>query len=108
MNINKILTYLGFCPGKESAQNFETNTNTIEEKNQKWRPYRKFLSYTGVLLVFTGLVPFFFEDTSITGVTETILLHGKIGITCFLLGISLIIYGILYPKISYILRKTGV
>jgi len=108
MNINKILTYLGFCPGKESAQNFDINTNTIEEKNQKWRPYRRFLSYTGVLLVLTGLVPFFFEDTSITGVTETILLHGRIGVTCFLLGISLIFFGILYPKISYILRKTGV
>ena len=32
MFVNKILTYLGFCPSKESAQDFKVRNNTITLK----------------------------------------------------------------------------
>jgi hypothetical protein len=108
VNIQKILTCLGFCPSKESAKNFGGKNMYIESNSNKWKPYRRFLSYTGVLLVFTGLAPFYFEDTSVTGVTDTIILHSRIGVTCFLLGITLICIGVLFPRIADMLRKTGV
>ena len=104
---SKILTYLGFCPSKESAQNFDAN-NFFESREQKWKPYYSLMTYMGVLLLFTGLVPFYFEDTSISGVTDTILLHGKIGATSFIFGLILFISGSIVPRILVKMRKLGV
>jgi hypothetical protein len=105
--MNKIFAYLGFCPSKESAQNFNAN-NVFESREQKWKPYYTLMTYTGALLLFTGIVPFYFEDTSISGVTDTILLHGKIGVTSFLLGVILLISGSIVPRILIKMRKLGV
>ncbi len=35
--INNLLTYLGFCPSKESAQHFGVRTNTITLKQKEYR-----------------------------------------------------------------------
>ncbi len=37
MFMNKILTYLGFCPSKESAQDFRVGNNTITLKQKEYR-----------------------------------------------------------------------
>ena len=35
--MNKLLTYLGFCPSKESAQRFRVRNNTITLKQKEYR-----------------------------------------------------------------------
>ncbi len=35
--INNLLTYLGFCPSKESAQHFRVRNNTISLKQKEYR-----------------------------------------------------------------------
>ena len=35
--MNKILTYLGFCPSKESAQDFGVRNNTLTLKRKEYR-----------------------------------------------------------------------
>ena len=35
--MNKLLTYLGFCPSKESAQDFRVRNNTITLKQKEYR-----------------------------------------------------------------------
>jgi len=35
--MNKILTYLGFCPRKESAQHFRIGNKTITSKQKEYR-----------------------------------------------------------------------
>ncbi len=35
--LNKVLTYLGFCPSKESAQGFRVRNNTLTLKQKKYR-----------------------------------------------------------------------
>ncbi len=35
--MNKILTYLGFCPSKESAQDFGVRNNTLTLKQKEYR-----------------------------------------------------------------------
>jgi uncharacterized membrane protein len=35
--VNKILTYLGFCPSKESAQDFRVRNNTLTLKRKEYR-----------------------------------------------------------------------
>ena len=35
--LNKLLTYLGFCPRKESAQRFRVRNNTITLKQKEYR-----------------------------------------------------------------------
>ncbi len=35
--MNKVLTYLGFCPSKESAQDFRVRNNTLTLKQKKYR-----------------------------------------------------------------------
>jgi len=35
--INNLLTYLGFCPSKESAQHFRVRNNTITLKQKEYR-----------------------------------------------------------------------
>ena len=107
MNIDKILSYLGFCPSKESAKSFKTK-NEVKNPRHKWKTYYPFLNYTGILLIFTGMVPSFFEDTSLTGVTDTIILHGKIGAALFLIGLTLIIFCGIIPWVQGLIRKFGV
>ena len=34
---NKLLTYLGFCPSKESAQDFRVRNNTLTLKQKEYR-----------------------------------------------------------------------
>ncbi len=34
---NKLLTYLGFCPSKESAQRFSVRNNTLTLKRKEYR-----------------------------------------------------------------------
>ena len=34
---NKVLTYLGFCPSKESAQDFRVRNNTLTLKQKEYR-----------------------------------------------------------------------
>jgi len=104
---NKLLTYLGFCPTKESAQRFKIKNTTINERTQNWKP-REILSITGVLLIFVSMIPYYFEDTSITGVTDTIILHGKLGLASFILGTILIIFGAIIPRIITKTRNMGV
>ena len=105
--MNKILIYLGFCPSQESAKHFKTS-KVLESREQNWKPYYKFMTYSGVILFFTGLIPFYFEDTSISGVTDTIILHGKIGVICFLFGVIIIISCSIVPRIHVKIRKLGV
>ena len=35
--MNKLLTYLGFCPSKESAQRFKIRNNTLTLKQKEYR-----------------------------------------------------------------------
>ncbi len=35
--VNKFLTYLGFCPSKESAQDFGVRNNTLTLKQKEYR-----------------------------------------------------------------------
>jgi hypothetical protein len=35
--MNKLLTYLGFCPSKESAQDFRVRNNTLTLKRKEYR-----------------------------------------------------------------------
>jgi hypothetical protein len=35
--MNKLLTYLGFCPSKESAQGFRVRNNTLTLKRKEYR-----------------------------------------------------------------------
>ena len=35
--MNKLLAYLGFCPSKESAQDFRVRNNTITSKQKEYR-----------------------------------------------------------------------
>ncbi len=35
--MNKLLTYLGFCPSKESAQDFGVRNNTLTLKQKEYR-----------------------------------------------------------------------
>ena len=35
--VNKVLTYLGFCPSKESAQGFRISNNTLTLKRKEYR-----------------------------------------------------------------------
>ena len=35
--LNKVLTYLGFCPSKESAQGFRVRNNTLTLKQKEYR-----------------------------------------------------------------------
>ena len=107
MNIEKIFSYLGFCPSKESAKSYKTK-NKVETPRYKLKTYYPFLNYTGILLIFTGMAPSFFEDTSITGVTDTIILHGKIGAALFLIGFTLITFCGIIPWIHGLIRKFGV
>ena len=100
---NKLLTYLGFCPSKESAQGFITKNNPLSERTKKWKT-NEMMTFTGVFLFFVGMTPYYFEDTSITGVTDTIILHGKLGFACFILGAILIIFGTIIPRIITKLR----
>jgi hypothetical protein len=51
-----------------------------------------------MLLIFAGFMPFFLEDSSVSGVTDAILLHGRLGKTSIILGVILIIFGAIIPK----------
>jgi hypothetical protein len=54
------------------------------------------------------MIPYYFDDTSITGVTETIILRGRLGLTSFILGLMLIIFGAIIPRIMRRIRMIGV
>ena len=92
----KVFTYLGFCPSKESAQHFRVN-NTVAKDARKWK-HRGTVTFIGMLLIFVGFMPFFLEDSSVSGVTDAILLHGRLGKTSIILGVILIIFGAIIPK----------
>jgi len=96
---NKLLTYLGFCPTKESAQHFNIDLNQLIERTQNWNPI-KLLSIIGVLLLLIGLLPYYYEDTSITGVTDAITLRCWLGLASFVLGAILIIFGAIVARAS--------
>jgi len=104
MLMNKVLTYLGFCPSKKSAQRFKVRNNTLNVREQNWKPRDKMMTFIGVLLIFAGMIPFYIEDTSIAGVTDTIILHGRLGLASFILGAILIIFGAIIPRIITKLR----
>jgi hypothetical protein len=103
----KIFTYLGFCPGKESAEHFRLKNNSFTQNARKWKP-RGIVTSIGVLLIFAGLMPFYLEDSSVIGVTDSMILHGRLGLTSFILGAILIIFGAIIPKIITILGIEGV
>jgi hypothetical protein len=105
--INKILIYLGFCPSQESAKHFKIKNNESTELTHRWKP-REMMTYIGVVLSFVGMIPYYFEDTSITGVTDTIILHGRLGLASFILGTILIIFGAIIPRIINKIRMIGV
>jgi hypothetical protein len=44
-------------------------------------------------------MPFYLEDSSIAGVTDTIILHGRLGLASFILGAILIIFGAIISRI---------
>jgi hypothetical protein len=94
---NILLTFLGFCPGKESAQGFRKRNNKIISRFQKLKP--KDRMKIGVILIFVGLVPYFFIDTSITGVTDIIRLYCSLGLASFTIGVILIISSLIIPLI---------
>ena len=104
---NKILVYLGFCPSKESAQRFSVRNDTFTPNTHKWKS-RDLITPLGVLLIFAGLMPFYLEDTSIVGVTDTIILHSRLGLASFILGAILFIFGAIIPKIIIKLRNEDV
>jgi hypothetical protein len=95
---NKLLIYLGFCPSKESAQRFRIRNDTLTTNAHRWKS-RDLFTPLGVLLIFVGLMPFYLEDSSIVGVTDTIILHGRLGLASFILGAILIIFGAIIPRI---------
>ena len=99
----KLLTYLGFCPSKESAKRFKTKNNTLTARVYNWKP-RGLVTFIGVLLIFAGLMPFFIEDSSVAGVTDTLILHCGLGLASFILGAILIIFGAIIPRIITKLR----
>jgi len=49
--INKLLTFLGFCPSKESAQRFRVRNNTITSKQKEYG--NAIISGIGVAMVNT-------------------------------------------------------
>jgi len=102
-----MLTYLGFCPSQESAKHFKIKKSKSTEHPSDWKP-RELMTYIGLLLSFVGIIPYYFEDTSITGITDTIILHGRIGFASFIIGITLIILGAIIPRILKTIRTVGV
>ena len=104
---NKILIYLGFCPSQESAKHFKIKNNESSELTHRWKP-REVMTYIGVLLSLVGMIPYYYEDTSITGVTDTIILHGRVGLASFIIGVILIIFGAIIPRITNKIRIIGV
>ena len=106
MFMRKVLTYLGFCPSQESAKHFTKRSTEPTTLTYKWKP-REMMTYIGVLLVFFGIIPYYFEDTSITGITDTIILHGRIGLASFILGVILIIFGAIIPRITNKIKSLG-
>ena len=103
----KIFIYLGFCPGKESAKYFGVKKYSYTENIQKWK-HRSSMTFVGLLLIFTGFMPFFFEDSSVAGVTDAIILHGRLGFTSIILGLIIIIFLAVVPRILKILEIKGV
>ena len=103
---SKIYAYLGFCPSQESAKHFKIKNNESTTLTYKWKP-REMMTYIGVLLIFFGIIPYYFEDTSITGITDTIILHGRIGLASFILGVILIIFGAIIPRITNKIKSLG-
>lgn len=103
----KFFIYLGFCPSKESAKHFRLKSNSFTKNVRKWKP-KGVVMFIGVLLIFTGLIPFYVEDSSFAGVTDTIIFHGKLGLTSFILGAILVILGAVIPKIIIKLGIEGV
>ena len=103
----KIFIYLGFCPGKESAKYFGVKKYSYTENIRKLK-HKSSMMFVGVLLIFMGFMPFFFEDSSVIGVTDAIILHGRLGLTSIILGLILIISGVVVPRIFKILEIKGV
>ena len=102
----KIYAYLGFCPSQESAKQFKTKNNESTTLADKRKP-REMMTYIGVFLSFFGIIPYYFEDTSINGITDTIILHGRIGLASFILGVILIIFGAIIPRITNKIKSLG-
>jgi hypothetical protein len=105
--MKKLLVYLGFCPRQESAKNFKIKNSKSTKPVNRWKP-KEMLTYLGVLLCFFGIIPYYFEDSSITGITDTMILHGRIGAASFILGVILIIFGVIIPRILTKIRSLGV
>ena len=103
---SKIYAYLGFCPSQESAKHFKTKNNESTTLADKRKP-REMMTYIGVFLSFLGIIPYYFEDTSITGITDTIILHGRIGLASFILGVILVIFGAIIPRITNKIKSLG-
>ena len=59
--MNKLLTYLGFCPSKESAQDFGVRNNTLTLKQKEYRD-----------AIISGVV------TAILGTIILYLIQGKV------------------------------
>jgi hypothetical protein len=105
--MKKIFIYLGFCPGKESAKHFRVKNNSYTQNIRKLK-HKSRMMFIGALLIFTGFMPFFFEDSSVTGITDAIILHGRLGLTSIILGLIIIISVIATPRILKILEIKGV
>jgi hypothetical protein len=103
-----IFTYLGFCPSKDSDQSFRIKNNASTARLHIWKPRSRMMMFIGVLLIFAGLMPFFLEDSSIAGVTDSIILHCRLGLASFILGVVLIILGAIIPLIITKLNFGGV
>ena len=104
MVLNKLLVFLGFCPSRESAKNFKIKKSESTELETRWKP-NKMMTYLGVIPSIFGCIPYYFEDTSISGVTDTIILHGKIGAASFVLGLILIVFGNIIPRTITMIRN---
>ncbi len=86
-----------FCPGCGTVR--ERQVIYVKKAGATWSSWESGFLFFGGLLVLVGLMPSFFLDTGLTGVTDTIRMCTSAGVASAAVGVAMLLFGVMVPRV---------
>ena len=98
--VNNDIDFCPYCGANKGRKKIEYRI----AQGINWQYKEVMLSLFGGFMIIAGMMPFFLENTAISGVTSIIRLRLGVGIVVFALGAMMIIFGVIIPRIRVFIQ----
>ena len=94
---------IDFCPSCGAEKGRKQIEYRIGQ-GVNWQNKEVVLSLFGGIMIIAGMIPFFLENTAVSGITNIIRMRLGVGIVVFALGAMMIVFGVIIPRIRVFIQ----